>query len=436
MNQKRSPVKETGDEALRPFIPLLRSFAGIVGLPIKLCGCDGRLLAAISPIPAGGPCAFFSAEGAFRESCAASHAAAIETARSLRRPYIFTCHARLAGWAIPILLEEKPAPASIICGGALLMEPDAALAGHLRAIAAKHGLDPRAFIRSLDDLPVVSRDYFRTVSDFLFALADALLPGRAPDAVDEAPPAKPAFSFIEQAQLPLVFPPERRKEAKKERARRNAELHKQNAEQEVARFLRERRQDEALRALQGLLARDPGPTSMPRHLRADAAEVFARLFRVLAGARIDPDLQEQQAVLLKDALALKRGPEEKKNLARLSERFVQIAGELVGGPRPRRLKAIQKYLERNLSKKLSLGTVGGKFGMKEKPLNELILLNCGMSFTDYVASLRVTEAKRLLKTTDLTLGQIAKKIGFTDQSYFTKVFKATAGTTPSEFRKG
>jgi two-component system response regulator YesN len=58
-----------------------------------------------------------------------------------------------------------------------------------------------------------------------------------------------------------------------------------------------------------------------------------------------------------------------------------------------------------------------------------------MSFTDYVTSLRISEAKHLLQTTALTMGDIAKQTGFNDQSYFTKVFKAKLGITPTEFRQ-
>jgi AraC-like DNA-binding protein len=339
---------------------------------------------------------------------------------------------RLAAWAIPLFCEESPLSAAIVCGGSLLSEPDAALIHHLEGLAPAHGLEPLELARSLDDAPVLSREYFRAVAGFVFELANAFLARPARDIAD-MPPAPRAFALVEQPQLSLVFPPQRRAETKKARARRSAEAQRGGAEAEIMRFLQERREDEALRALMGLLSVSSSAHGAPP---MDAAEIFTRLFRLLSPRRpLERELQDQQAQLLKDALGLTRGPEGRKNLARLCGQFITIAIELAGGPRPRQLKTIQKYIERNLSKKLTLGTVGEKFGLREKPLNELILRNCGMSFTDYVISLRVAEAKRLLKTTELTLSQIAIKTGFTDQSYFTKVFKASAGMTPSEFRK-
>jgi AraC-like DNA-binding protein/ligand-binding sensor protein len=431
-NSKKDKPADGESERLQPLLTLLRSFADIVDVPIKVCRSDGQPLSPATHWAAAGPCSLLASEGRFARDCAACHATGIETARSLARPYIFTCHMRLAAWAIPLFCEENPLSAAIVCGGSLFSEPDAALIHHIERLAPAHGLEPTQLTRSLDETPVLSREYFRAVAGFVFELANAFLARPTREVADSAPPP-PAFALVEQPQLSLVFPPQRRTETKRARARKSAEAQRGGAEAEIIRFLREKREDDALRVLMGLLSATSSAHGSPP---TEAAEIFTRLFRLLSThRRLEHELQNRQAQLLKDALGLTRGPEGRKNLARLCRQFITIALELAGGPRPRQVKTIQKYLERNLSKKLTLGTVGERFGLREKPLNELILRNCGMSFTDYVISLRVAEAKHLLRTTDLTFGQIALKTGFTDQSYFTKVFKATAGMTPSEFRR-
>ena len=97
--------------------------------------------------------------------------------------------------------------------------------------------------------------------------------------------------------------------------------------------------------------------------------------------------------------------------------------------------ALTPAAEVRIAKKLTLGGVGKKFGLGEKALDALLRKYFAMGLSDYVASLRVSEAKRLLVTTDLNMGQIARKTGFKDQSYFTKVFKSRIGSTPTEFRE-
>ena len=59
----------------------------------------------------------------------------------------------------------------------------------------------------------------------------------------------------------------------------------------------------------------------------------------------------------------------------------------------------------------------------------------GMAPINYLNDVRIKEAKILLATTDLTIGEIANITGFSSQSFFTQVFKREAGLTPSQFRK-
>ena len=51
-----------------------------------------------------------------------------------------------------------------------------------------------------------------------------------------------------------------------------------------------------------------------------------------------------------------------------------------------------------------------------------------------LAELLRREAKRLLAYTSLSLGEISRRCGFRDQSYFTKVFRKEVNLTPGEFR--
>ena len=54
---------------------------------------------------------------------------------------------------------------------------------------------------------------------------------------------------------------------------------------------------------------------------------------------------------------------------------------------------------------------------------------------DYIRTIRMIEAKRLLKETNIPIQEIAVKIGYKDASFFTKNFKKHIGVTPTEYRK-
>ena len=60
----------------------------------------------------------------------------------------------------------------------------------------------------------------------------------------------------------------------------------------------------------------------------------------------------------------------------------------------------------------------------------------GMNFVAYLTHVRVAEAARLLKQSDLTIAEIAARVGFADQSYLGRCFKKAFGVPPYEFRCG
>lgn len=59
-----------------------------------------------------------------------------------------------------------------------------------------------------------------------------------------------------------------------------------------------------------------------------------------------------------------------------------------------------------------------------------------IGFRDYINSLRIKRAKELLTTTNKPIGEICRLIGYSDHSYFNKVFRQREGMTPTAYRSG
>lgn len=68
-------------------------------------------------------------------------------------------------------------------------------------------------------------------------------------------------------------------------------------------------------------------------------------------------------------------------------------------------------------------------------LSQLFKQKTGQNFIDYVTGLRMKEAEKLLSHTHLRIYEIAERLGFSDISYFSNMFKKYCGQSPSEFRK-
>lgn len=58
-----------------------------------------------------------------------------------------------------------------------------------------------------------------------------------------------------------------------------------------------------------------------------------------------------------------------------------------------------------------------------------------MSISQYTTSIRMAMAENLLSTTDMSIDEISKKIGYNYSGNFIKMFKKTHGKTPLEFKR-
>ncbi len=61
--------------------------------------------------------------------------------------------------------------------------------------------------------------------------------------------------------------------------------------------------------------------------------------------------------------------------------------------------------------------------------------NCGNSFTDYVAQLRIGHACKLLSETDMPVTDVCFEVGYGNLSNFNRVFRLQRGLTPSAYRR-
>ena len=59
----------------------------------------------------------------------------------------------------------------------------------------------------------------------------------------------------------------------------------------------------------------------------------------------------------------------------------------------------------------------------------------GCTFTEYVNRLRIERSKVLLRSSGISIAEVACAVGFDDQSYFTRIFKKQTGVAPGKYRE-
>ncbi|MBP5274960.1 MAG: helix-turn-helix transcriptional regulator [Abditibacteriota bacterium] len=94
-----------------------------------------------------------------------------------------------------------------------------------------------------------------------------------------------------------------------------------------------------------------------------------------------------------------------------------------------------RYMRSHLSENLPRKQVAAIARLSPAHFSRVIKQTFGLSFTGMMSKFRVERAKELLIYTGLSLSEIANEVGFSDQSYFTKVFFRFTKQTPGHFRR-
>lgn len=68
-------------------------------------------------------------------------------------------------------------------------------------------------------------------------------------------------------------------------------------------------------------------------------------------------------------------------------------------------------------------------------LNDLVKKDSGISAKQYIINRLIAESRRLLQYSELPVSEIAWKLGFSDSSYFIRLFRNETGVSPLTFRK-
>lgn len=93
------------------------------------------------------------------------------------------------------------------------------------------------------------------------------------------------------------------------------------------------------------------------------------------------------------------------------------------------------YIEMHLEQKIRASDLAVLVGYTEYYLTHKFKDEVGESVNDYVKFAKVERAKILLKSTDLTVQDIADQMGFGTRNYFSRVFQEVAGCTPIQYRE-
>lgn len=98
-------------------------------------------------------------------------------------------------------------------------------------------------------------------------------------------------------------------------------------------------------------------------------------------------------------------------------------------------RALMSFVRTNLYNDITIADFSKSVGLSSSYLSHSIARELGTTFTKYLLLCRIEEAKRILRTTDMSVKKISVLLRYNDVSYFVRQFKKVTGMTCTEYRE-
>lgn len=134
------------------------------------------------------------------------------------------------------------------------------------------------------------------------------------------------------------------------------------------------------------------------------------------------ELNAYITLLLANVAKFNQEQEQNQN-QRLNQNEIYLASEIV------------EIINTTTKSDLKVQTIADRLHLHRTYITNVFTKVYGMSPRDYILSVRLEKAKKLLLTTDLTMDDISERLDFSSASHFSTFFKKQTQITPSAFRK-
>ena len=117
-------------------------------------------------------------------------------------------------------------------------------------------------------------------------------------------------------------------------------------------------------------------------------------------------------------------------------RIEKINSQYTSGQKDYLTARIKKIIEENYDQHyLGLCYISEQVNVSSSYVSKVFKEEYGMGVVEYMNRLRIDSAKKIMATEDLTIKEIAEKVGFTSDIHFIRIFKKYENTTPGVYRR-
>jgi AraC family transcriptional regulator len=109
----------------------------------------------------------------------------------------------------------------------------------------------------------------------------------------------------------------------------------------------------------------------------------------------------------------------------------RFRGGLAGGT----LRRVKAYIEDHIGQRISLDELARQAGVSRFHFARQFRLSTGESPMGYLRRVRIERSKSILQERETTIAEVAARLGFSDQSHFTRIFGRLVGVSPGSFAR-
>ena len=112
----------------------------------------------------------------------------------------------------------------------------------------------------------------------------------------------------------------------------------------------------------------------------------------------------------------------------------EAALQKLSGQKPS-VARVREYIDAHYSEDLNRAGMSDLSMLDDNDFGEAFRLSTGFTPYDYLITVRIAQARRLLLNTDMPVREVAAAVGYENTSSFSEIFAAKTGVSPSGFRK-
>ncbi|WP_438823840.1 response regulator transcription factor [Bacillus sp. JJ1566] len=164
--------------------------------------------------------------------------------------------------------------------------------------------------------------------------------------------------------------------------------------------------------------------------KADILEAIARVKAEIEEERRQVEAQTELKSRMKELLVLA----QKEGITSISEDQSHSTELWKNNQIHGMLTKAKKYIDLRYYESLTLEEVAEYIELSPYHFSKLFKEKMGITFIDYVTTVRVNHAKKKMDDPSKSLKEICYSVGYKDPNYFSRVFKKYTGMSPSEYR--